>query len=77
MFVSLPKDISAEIRQHLQFQEEGWGRMKAQAKIGQTMWDTAIWYDTKQGTYLLPVKAVVRKTEKISLDDSISVELHL
>lgn len=32
-FVSLPLSMSAEIRKHLKWQEEGWGRLKAHAKI--------------------------------------------
>ena len=60
-FVSLPKSMSKEIREHLQWQEEGWGRMKAFAQIGEIKWETAIWFDTKMETYLLPVKAEIRK----------------
>ncbi|MCE2788401.1 MAG: DUF1905 domain-containing protein [Saprospiraceae bacterium] len=64
-FVSLPEDSSAEIRTSLQWQEEGWGRLKARARLGKTDWDTAIWFDTRHNTYLLPIKSAVRKTEKI------------
>ena len=35
-FVSLPLDFSKEIRENLQSEEEGWGRLKATAKIGIT-----------------------------------------
>jgi hypothetical protein len=64
-FVSLPFDFSKEIRDNLKSDEEGWGRLNATAKIGITEWKTAIWYDTKLKTYLLPVKAEIRKIEKI------------
>jgi hypothetical protein len=29
------------------------GRIKASAKIGETDWEIAIWYDKKQETYLI------------------------
>ncbi len=74
-FVSLPKEISSEIREHLKWQEEGWGRMKTIAQIGQVKWDTAIWFDTKHDTYILPVKADVRRKEKLAIDQSIDVTL--
>lgn len=64
-FVSLPKDLAKEIRDHLKSEEEGWGRLKATAAIGSSEWDTAIWFDTKQETYLLPLKAEIRKKEKL------------
>jgi len=51
-FVSLPAELSREIREHCKWQEEGWGRLKATAKIGNSEWNTAIWFDTKSNTYL-------------------------
>jgi hypothetical protein len=66
-FVSLPLDFSKEIRENLQSEEEGWGRLKATAKIGITEWKTAIWYDTKLKTYLLPIKKDIRKIEQLNI----------
>lgn len=76
-FVSLPTAISAEIRQHLKWQEEGWGRIKADAKIGKSQWQTAIWFDTKHQTYLLPIKAEIRKKESIEKDELIRVQVYI
>ncbi|MFM7766757.1 MAG: DUF1905 domain-containing protein, partial [Bacteroidota bacterium] len=70
-----PKGISKEIRNILQREEEGWGRLKATARIHQNEWRTAIWYDTKLGTYLLPIKAKIRAKERIIDGDSISIIL--
>lgn len=70
-FMSLPKKLSSEIRKNLKWQEEGWGRIKAGAQIGNTHWDTAIWFDTKRKTYLLPIKAEIRKKERIEKGMSI------
>ncbi len=76
-FVSLPTEFSEEIRQNMKWQEEGWGRLKAKVKIRETSWDTAIWYDTKLGTYILPLKAVIRKKEKIKIGDIFEIEIIL
>jgi hypothetical protein len=62
-FISLPEELGAEIRENLRWQEEGWGRLKATAQIGNSNWTTAIWFDTKLKTYILPLKAEVRKKE--------------
>ncbi len=72
-FVSLPPNIAREIRENLKWQEEGWGRMKATARIGSTEWETAIWFDKKRNTYLLPLKLQIRKTEGLNVNDNISV----
>ncbi len=71
-FVSLPQDLSKEIREACKDEEQGWGRLPAKAEIGQTTWETAIWFDTKQNTYLLPLKADVRKKQKLGLDDAVN-----
>lgn len=62
-FVSLPAEMSEEIRSTMQHLEGGWGRLHVSVQVGDTAWRTAIWYDTKRGTYLLPIKAHVRKQQ--------------
>jgi hypothetical protein len=64
-FVSLPESISREIREALKQEEEGWGRLKTTAEIGASQWKTAIWFDTRMNTYLLPIKADIRRKEEI------------
>ena len=66
-FVSLPKDLSAEIRESFKSEEEGWGRLKAIAKIGDSEWKTAIWFDSKMKIYLLPLKGEIRKNENLAI----------
>ena len=75
IFVSLPKDLSIEIRDHFKCMEEGWGRMKVTARLGSSEWQTAIWYDTKQGTYLLPLKAKIRKQESVVLGEAVEIAI--
>ncbi len=74
-FVSLPLDMAKEIRAALRSEESGWGRLKATAKIGNSEWKTAIWFDTKRKTYLLPLKAEVRKRENLLVDKKTAVVL--
>jgi hypothetical protein len=76
-FVSLPKEVSIEIRNNFKCLEEGWGRMKVTAKVGNSEWQTAIWFDTKQDTYLLPLKATIRKKENIVLDKDIDITISI
>lgn len=64
-FISLPLKLSKEIRNYNKSEEAGWGRLTAIARIGSTEWKTAIWFDTKKNTYLLPLKAEIRKKENL------------
>lgn len=76
-FVSVPENLASEIRSHLSWQEEGWGRMKAHASLDSLEWETAIWFDRKAGTYLLPIKAEVRKKTKIQVGQSLNIQLFI
>jgi hypothetical protein len=74
-FVSVPTPIAVEIRANLSGQEAGWGRLKASAAIGHSTWETAIWFDTKLNTYLLPLKAEIRKREKLEIGQHVAVSI--
>lgn len=74
-FVTIPKDISIQIREGHHQSEEGWGRLKVSATIRGSNWKTSIWYDRSFGSYLLPIKSVIRKKE--SLVDGSVVDVRL
>ncbi len=38
---------------------------------------TAIWFDTKSNTYLLPIKAAIRKKEKVEPGEEIQITIWL
>lgn len=76
-FVSLPVQLSKEIRTVFKLDEEGWGRLKANAKIGSTEWQTAIWFDSKKNTYLLPLKTEIRKKEQLLIDKIVEVKIYV
>ncbi|WP_044639058.1 DUF1905 domain-containing protein [Siansivirga zeaxanthinifaciens] len=76
-FVSLPKTFSKEIRGNLKWQEQGWGRMKAFAEIDQLKWETAIWFDTKLDTYILPIKAAIRKKRNLEIHQTMEITLFI
>lgn len=51
--------------------------IKVKARIGAAEWSTTIWPDKASGSFLLPVKAAVRKKEKIAAGDNVDVSLWL
>lgn len=75
-FVSVPEELSAEIRTYFKEHEQGWGRLASTAKIGSTEWKGAVWFDSKKSIYLLPIKAIVRKKELINAGDEVNVFLY-
>lgn len=76
-FVTIPKDISKDIAHNFADRKRGWGSLPIIATIGKTRWKTSIFPDTKIGSYLLPLKADVRKKEKIHAENTIEVQLEI
>jgi Domain of unknown function (DUF1905) len=74
-FVTLPKTQSDDIRLFAFDKKSAWGSVRVNAKIGRTQWKTSLFPDTKAGAYLLPIKAEVRKKEKIGVGSAVSVVL--
>ena len=75
-FMTVPVDHAGLIRMAVP-RRAGFGSVRVKARIGDTSWSTSIFPDSKAGTYLLPVKADVRKAEALSPGDTITVTLSL
>lgn len=79
-FITLPEDKSEEIkffRKNLHGQRRGWDMVRVTVTIGKTRWETSIFPSTQFNAYLLPVKADVRKKEKIAVGDTVQVTLKI
>jgi len=74
-FITLPQAESEEIRRYTAHRRRGWGSLRVLATVGSTVWDTSIFPDRGLNAFLLPVKAAVRKAER--LDDGMQVDLTL
>ena len=79
-FITLPKDKSEEIKffsENMHEKRRGWGAVRVLVTVGNTSWETSIFPDSKRGAYLLPVKADVRKKEKFTAGDKVTVKLKI
>lgn len=74
-FVTVPEDISDEIRVLSAGRSRGFGSVRVRATIGGTAWGTSLFPDSGKGTYLLPVRKSVRSAEHLESGDRISVSL--
>jgi Domain of unknown function (DUF1905) len=75
-FISLPQDISARIK-FLQVGRRGFGAVRVVVTIGSSRFETSVFPDSKLRCYLLPVKASIRKTEKIGHGDQVDCLIEL
>ncbi len=76
-FLTLPKKQGQDIKKQSGACARGWGSLPVSVTIGKTVWNTSIFPDKKSGSYLLPLKAKVRKAEKIVDDSTISFSITL
>jgi hypothetical protein len=58
-FVTVPADISKEIKNGYPFTTKNFGSVPVEVTIGITTWKTLLFRDSKTGCYFLPIKAAV------------------
>ncbi len=75
LFVAVPDKQSADIKSVSKLVTYGWGVIPALIKVGNTEWTTSLF--PKEGRYLVPIKMVVQKAEKLKEGDEIKLRLEL
>lgn len=76
-FVTIPKDISDDIKKLFGDRAKSWGSLPVEITVRSTTWKTSIFPDKKEGAYLLPLKKEIRIKENISIGDSLHFLLEL
>lgn len=76
-FITLPKEISDEIKMISEPKRRGFGSVRVGVKIQESEWKTSIFPDSKSQSYVLPVKKEVRSKNKLEPGVPISIEIRL
>lgn len=76
-FVSVPEDTTERIEYYFSHEKRGWGSLPVNVTIGKETWKTSIFTDKKTSSFLLPIKAQIRKKEKVNEGDLIQVRLEI
>ena len=74
-FVAVPELQSRDLKSISNLVTYGWGVIPVHVRIGRTEFETSLF--PKDGLYLVPIKASVRKAEKLSEGAEISVRLEV
>jgi len=72
-FITVPEEECADLEATSAFVSYGWGMIPVTAQIGATEWTTSLF--PKDGRYLVPVKASVRKAEGLGEGETVAVRL--
>lgn len=76
-FITVPKKQSDLMKKRFGAVSRGWGSLPVMVTIGSSTWHTSVFPDKKRGAYILPLKAIVRRAEKIVKGDTIKVALEV
>ena len=74
-FVTVPASQSRGLKAISGLVTYGWGVITVHVRIGQTEWQTSL--IPKDGRYLVPIKASVRKAENLDKGDSVTIRLEV
>lgn len=74
-FVTIPPEQSDEIKAISSSVTYGWGVIPVWVRIGATEWQTSLF--PKDGLYIVPIKASVRKAEKLEEGDIVTIQLEV
>ena len=74
-FVTVPAKQSRDLKAISGLVTYGWGVIPVHVRIGNTEWTTSLF--PKDGRYLVPIKASVRKAENLEEGDKVNVRLEV
>lgn len=72
-FVTVPEEECADLQEAARSVSYGWGMIPVAVRVGRTEWTTSLW--PKDGRYIVPLKAAVRKAEGLEEGDTVAVRL--
>ena len=76
-FITIPPETAADIDYFFSIHKRGWGSLPVTVTVKETTWKTSIFPDKKTHSYLLPIKAEVRKKEGMQENQTISFALEI
>lgn len=75
-FVTLPPEVAAEVRDSVP-PRRGFGSVRVSVAIGESRWDTSLFPDSTSSSFVLPVKAAVRRANDLLPGDRVRVTVTL
>ncbi len=76
VFVTLPQHLADEIDDAVE-EPGGFGSVKVEVAAGNSVWSTSLFPDKASGSFVLPVKKEIRRTEGLSPGDDARFRLRL
>ncbi len=74
-FVAVPPEQAAQVREVARLLSYGWGVVPVRVQLGASVWTTSLF--PRQGGYLVPVRAAVRRAEALHEGAEVTLSLGL
>jgi hypothetical protein len=74
-FVTLPGEISDDIKARQVGGRRGFGSVRVSVTVGATTWQTSVFPSKEIGAYILPLKKAVRVSESLTTNKAVHVAL--
>jgi hypothetical protein len=75
-FITVPEELSGELRAQKLVQRRGFGSVRVEATINGVIWRTSV-FPQKSGAFILPVKSDVRRRANIAAGEDVTLMLDL
>lgn len=74
-FVTVPAEQYGDLKALVQIVTYGWGMIPVHVQVGKTRWQTSMFH--KSGSYIVPIRASVRKAERLEEGDDVTMQLEV
>lgn len=74
-FVSTPEDVADDIEERFGRSAAGFGSIRVEVTVGDTVWRTSLFPSNEEKTYVLPVKKAVRTAEGLEIGSVVEISL--
>jgi hypothetical protein len=74
-FVTVPAEECRDLRAISGSVTYGWGMIPVHVRVGATEWKTSLF--PKDDLYIVPIKASVRKAERLGEGDDVTIQLEV
>lgn len=72
-FVTVPEVMCLDLKEESKYVSYGWGMIPVRVRIGDSEWNTSLF--PKDGRYIVPVKAEVRKQQHLEDGAPVTVSM--
>ncbi len=70
-FLTLPPALADEVSDRTAAAARAFGSVPVRVTIGSSSWSTSLFPDARSASYLLPVKAAIRRRERLGSGDAV------